>query len=296
MYAPPARALRPFADICNQHVLPASGMTVNISRITTGVSAALQSAENTAVSETNADDTLLTINVLTSAGQQTVSRQAIERGTGIDDVIMSDLFRAVATNLDSTLLNQATTGLANVTNATTYDDTSPTVSELYPKILEAMSDAEAAFLAMARPDFAVMHSRRWYWLSNALVSTHPFINQPMIPPASLAAGANNASIYNSGVRGVLPNGTLVCVDNNVVTTDGDTTNQDEIYVVASDECHLWEDPAAPVFIRAEQTHAASLGVLLVAYSYFAYTHARFGTTAHSKVAGTGLTTPSFTGS
>ena len=60
-------------------------MTVDISRITTASSVALQAAETTAVSETNIDDTLLSIPVQTAAGQQTMSRQAIDRGAGIED-------------------------------------------------------------------------------------------------------------------------------------------------------------------------------------------------------------------
>ena len=129
-------------------------------------------------------------------------------------------------------------------------------------------------------------------LSNALVSTHPFIYQPMIPPASLAAGANFATAYNGGIRGVLPNGTLVLVDANVSITEGAATNEDEIYVVASRECHLWEDSGAPTFIRAEQTSAASLGVLFVVYKYLAYTVSRYPS-ANGRIAGTGLATPSF---
>jgi hypothetical protein len=66
----------------------------------------------------------------------------------------------------------------------------------------------------------------------------------------------------------------VVVDNNLSTTVGAGT-EDEIFVTASSECHLWEDPAAPVFIRAEQPAAANLGVLLVVYGYFAYTFARY---------------------
>src|SRR6266702_1380463 len=58
LYAPATAALRPFADICNRHELPAQGMTVNISRITTATSVALQASENAAVSETNIDDSL----------------------------------------------------------------------------------------------------------------------------------------------------------------------------------------------------------------------------------------------
>ena len=87
--APLARAGRPTADFAtNKMLLPAAGMTLNISRMTTGTSTAVQAAENDAVSNTNADDTLLTVNVRTIAGQQDISKQAIERGTGIDAFII----------------------------------------------------------------------------------------------------------------------------------------------------------------------------------------------------------------
>ncbi|MFF8910171.1 phage major capsid protein [Streptomyces olivaceoviridis] len=291
MYAPATANLRPFADACNTHPLPESGMSVNISRITTPSSAALQASENSAVSETDMDDTLLTVPVQTAAGQQTVSRQAIDRGTGIEDVTMQDLFNRVATVLDSTLLNQATTGLSAVAQATAYTDATPTGAELYPKILGAAAGVEANLLAMGRPSHAVMHSRRWYWLSSQMASVWPMINWSNVPvQASGTANANSS--YASGPRGVLPCGLEVIVDNNIVTNTGAGTNEDEIYVVPQTECHLWEDANAPLFIRAEQAKAASLGVLLVAYSYFAYTFGRY-TNGMQKVGGTGLATPAF---
>ena len=79
-----ARAGRPFANLCTSMPLPADGMTLNISRVTTGSTAAVQATENSAVSEQDIDDTLLTVDVRTVAGQQDISRQALERGTGID--------------------------------------------------------------------------------------------------------------------------------------------------------------------------------------------------------------------
>ena len=100
MYAPAVAALRPFADICNKHDLPATGMTVNISQVTTSTSVALQTTELTAVSATSADDTLLTENIQTAAGQQTLSRQAIDRSTGVEAIIMDDLFRRYATRYE----------------------------------------------------------------------------------------------------------------------------------------------------------------------------------------------------
>lgn len=291
MYAPATAALRPFADVCNRHPLPDSGMSVNISRITTASSAALQASENAAVSETNMDDTLLTVNVQTAAGQQTVSRQAIDRGTGIEDVTMQDLFNRVATVLDSTLLNQAANGLTNVATAVAYTDATPTGAELYPKILAGAAGVEAALLGMGRPSHAVMHSRRWYWLSSQMSSTWPMINWAGIPAQSAGVG-NPDSGYASGTRGVLPCGLQVVVDNNIATNLGVGTNEDELYVVPASECHLWEDPNAPLFIRAEQAAAASLGVLLVAYSYFAYTFGRYAN-GTQKIGGTGMVTPAF---
>lgn len=290
LYAPAVAARRPFADACTPLPLPESGMTVNISRITTASSVALQANENDAASETNMDDTLLTEDVQTAAGQQTLSRQAIDRGTGIEDVVMRDLQRRYATNLDSTLINQATTGLAAVATAITYDDTDPSGIELYPKIIAGMAGSEAALLGQAEPDLALMHSRRWYWLNKELTNQWPLIGQPNIPDRN--AGVNFAERYGSGFRGVLPNGTAVVVDNNVPTNVGAGTNQDEVYVVPSEESYLWEDPQAPQFIRAEQAKAANLGVLLVLYGYFAYTLRRFSN-SHQKVSGTGLTPPAF---
>ncbi len=289
LYAPAAKANRPFADVINKHDMPASGMTVNLSRITTATSTAVQT-ENAAVSETNIDDTLLTINVQTIGGQQTLSRQAIERGTGIEGAMLDDLFRSYATTLDSTLLNQATNGLTNVATSVAYTDASPTAAELYPKLLEALAGVEGALLDQDPGDnVAVMHSRRWYWMQSQVGTSFPFLQQPGVDPRS--GGANYAERYGNGFRGVLPNGTPVVVDNNIATNLGAGTNEDEIYVCSLRESHLWEDASAPMMIRAEQPAAASLGVLFVVYGYIAYTHARY--TQARKIAGTGLITPTF---
>ncbi len=289
LYAPAVAALRPFADICNSHDLPENGMTVNISRITTPTSVGIQT-EGNAASTADIDDTLLTETVQTAAGYADLTRQAIERGTGVEEVTMDDLMRRYATSLDGTLLNQATTGLGAIAQSTTWDDTTPTVPELWPKFLGAMANQETALLGMAFPDYVVMHSRRWYWLQSYLSNQFPFIGQSGMPPQT--GGAANTNGYNQGVRGTLPNGLRVIVDNNIATNGGTGTNQDEVYVVASSECHLWEDPNAPVFIRAEQPLAHQLAVRLVLYGYFAYSFRRY-TNGQQKIAGTGLVPPTF---
>ena len=58
-------------------------------------------------------------------------------------------------------------------------------------------------------------------------------------------------------------------------------------MVARQEAHLWEDPKAPLFIRAEQTQAKKLGIDLVVYGYFAACFDRVAG-VHQKITGTGL--------
>jgi hypothetical protein len=292
MYAPAVAAMRPFADICNHHDLPPSGMTINISQITTPTQVTLQTPELNPVAAQTIDDTLLTENVQTASGQATLSRQAIDRGTGIEEVTMQDLFKRYATSLDSTLITQAVTGVSALAAGAqrAYTTTGPTVAGLYPKILGASADVEASLLAQAIPSHVIMHSRRWYWIASQLTSSWPLIGNRAWGAQS--GGIAEAAGYNEGQRGVLPLGLPVIVDNNLATNLGASTNQDEIYVVARDECHLWEMPDAPIYIRAEQPKAANLGVLLVLYGYYAYTFRRFAS-AIGSIGGTGLITPTF---
>lgn len=292
LFAPKARAKRPFADVCRPLPLPATGNVVEIGRLTTGTSAAEQAAEGDAVSETDADDTILEVPVFVVAGSQSLSRKAVERGTGITDVMLQDLYSAYATELDRLLLYRASTGLQANSTAVTYTDASPSGAELYPKVIESQAGVEAALLGFASGTvLSIMHSRRWYWLQNSMVSTWPLIGQMGI--AAQQGGVSLAEKYGNGYRGVLPNGSPVIVDNNIATNVGAGTNEDEVYTVDPEECFLWEDPSAPMMIRAEEPQAKKLLIDFVVYGYAAFTAGRM---PHARrVTGTGLVTPTFTG-
>src|SRR5262249_9596803 len=251
-------------------------------------SAALQANELDPVSSTSIDDTLLTIPVQTAAGQQKVSRQAIDRGAGVEDVTMQDLFNRVATTLDSTLINQATTGISAAAQTVTYTSASPTAAEFWPYIFQAHSRLEATLMAMAPVNLIAMHPRRWNWLCSLVSSSWPFIGGVLADVDAQQGGITLTTEYGPAVRGLLNNGDKICVDFNVPTTTGGT--QDEVYVCASSELHLWEEPNAPVMIRAEQPAAGQLGVLLVAFSYFAFTCGRYSSNP-AKITGTGLAAP-----
>lgn len=285
-----AVAGRRFADICTHHDLPETGMTAYLSKITTGSDVDDQASENTDVAEQDMDDTQISIGVRTAAGSQTISRQSIERGLGVDEVTFRDLLKRYNKNLDTKLLSAATNGLTNVATSVTYTDTTPTAAELYPKIQAAASGAEGVFLDVVDGLVVVMHPRRWRWLSAAMTSTWPFVAGGRVPAQAAAITEGNLS-ESATIRGYLPDGTPVVTDANIGTTYGASTNEDEIYVVAPEECHLWEDPGSPMFIRAE-TSPKKLQLDFVLYGYYAFYLNRY-TGGHQKIAGTGLTTPVF---
>jgi HK97 family phage major capsid protein len=294
--APLARAGRPFADFAtNKMSLPQSGMTLEISRMTTGSSTAVQVTQNDAVSETDVDDTLLTVNVRTIAGQQDLSRQAIERGTGIDLFVAADLIKSWHTTLDSQILNGAGTagtikGLrASGGNAITFTSTAPTVGLLYPKLADAIQQIQTN--SFTNPTHFIMHPRRLAFLLAAVDST----NRPLVVPA--ANGPMNASGVGAGASvygnsGYQMMGLPIITDANVGTTYGTTTNQDEIYVVNAGESHLWEQPGSPFTLRYDATGAGSLTIKTVVYGYAAYTAERYPLAA-SIISGSGLSAPSF---
>lgn len=282
--APYARAGRPVADAARKHPLPAQGLTISISKVTTGSSAAVQT-EGAAVSETNMDDTKLDITVKTIAGQQTVSRQALERGTGVDAIVMNDLISAYHTTLDAGVVAEL---LASAGQAVTYTDASPSVAELYPKLMDAIQKVQTTFFA--GPNAIIMHPRRLAFIMAALDST----NRPLVVPAprnqnGIASG-NGAALYgNSGYEIA---GLPIITDANVSTAQGAGTDQDTIYVGNLQELHLWEDANAPMYLRFDQPKAAELDVLAVVYGYSAYTANRYPN-AWAQINGTGLVTPTF---
>jgi HK97 family phage major capsid protein len=179
LYANTARAGRPLADNARRLDLPADGMTVNIARVTTGVTAAIQATQNATVSETDIDDTNLVIDVRTIAGSQDVALQAIQRSTGAEAVILEDLIMAYHTELDNQIINGSGAsgqhrGIRNVSgiSAVTYTDSTPTGIEAYGPLWNIQSVIEAA--VFRRATHFVMHPRRFNFFAST-VSTRRWL-------------------------------------------------------------------------------------------------------------------------
>ena len=289
--APFSRAGRPFMDASRKHALPAQGLTISISKVTTGTAVAVQT-EGAAVQETNIDDTKLDLTVNTIAGQQNVSRQSLERGTGIDSLVMADLVSAYHTKLDAEYVTTNAASLtAVITQVVTYTDATPTVAELYPKIVDGIQRIQTNYFA--GPNFILMHPRRLGFILAAVdgqqrpvaVPVPNFNGQP-----AFAAG-NGAPVY--GNSGYTMLGLPIITDANVTTTNGAGANEDVIIIGSTQESHLWEQGnGSPFMLRFEDVKSAELEVKMVVYGYSAYTANRYPN-AFALVGGTGLITPSF---
>jgi len=296
-FAPLARASAPFLSAIRRLNLPEQGMSIEISRLTTGSTVEAQTVEGAAVSETNIDDTLLSIPVRTYSGAQDVSRQAVDRA-GVDQIIFGDLAADYLRKVDAGAINGAGAngqhlGLLNVAGigALTYTDASPSVTEVWPKIAQAASTVATNRFLPA--DVLLMHPRRWAWFNAALDST----GRPLVSPE--ANGPHNAVAIAGtpaaeGFVGTLQ-GLHVIADAGIPTNLGAGTNEDIIVVLRASDVLLWteESDLMPRQLRVDEPAAtATLQVRLVAYGYSAYTAGRYPS-AICTVGGSGLTTPTF---
>ena len=81
-----------------------------------------------------------------------------------------------------------------------------------------MSQVDTALLGVAKPNMVVMHGRRWFWLQGQLVSAWPLVGRGGGGQFGQSVGADNGAMYGTAVRGYLPNGVAVVIDDNIPTT------------------------------------------------------------------------------
>lgn len=284
-----ARAMRPFADVLPSYQLPANGMSVVVTKVTTGTATAAQTSQNTAAHEVDMVTTDVTIPVVTIMGQQDVSRQAIERGAVTDSLIFSDLIADYATRLDAQVLggsgsNGQHKGILTIT-AGTDSWTGTTVASFYGSVNAAL--ARVATNRYAPATVIVMHPRRWHWLlSKADTAGRPFV-VPAAPVASNPLGLGMTE--GAGIAGTLA-GLPVVVDANVPTNLGSSTDEDRVIVTRLSDHALWE--GGLVTFSFDQSVNAPATIRLAVAGYSAFTAERY-TSATSVVVGTGLVAPTY---
>lgn len=284
-----ARAMRPFANVLPGYALPANGMSVVVTKVTTGTATAAQTSQNTAAAETDLVTTDVTIPVVSIMGQQDVSRQAIERGAVTDSLIFADLIADYATRLDAQVIggtgsNGQHKGILTVT-AGTDSYAATTVAAFYGSVNAAL--ARVATNRFAPATVIVMHPRRWHWLlSKSDSSGRPFV-VPAAPVASNPVGLGMTE--GTGVAGTLA-GLPVIVDANVPTNLGSSTDEDRVIVTRLSDHALWE--GGLVTFSFDQSVNAPATIRLAVAGYSAFTAERY-TSATSVVVGTGLVAPTY---
>lgn len=284
------RAGRPVLDISSNAQLPASGMTVNIGRLTTGITSYVQASENSAPTESSPDDTLLTVNVNTVASMFDLSKQAVLRGTGVETQLLGDAIRSYQSKLDALAINGSGgsgehRGILNTVgiNATTYTDASPTWAEFFPKLVAAIQDISSNFYGGAT--HIVAHPAMIGCWLRALDSTNrPMFNATAGNPFN-APGTFDRPSYDMGGLQIL--GLPVIADANIPTNLGTGTNETAVIVGDFRESYIWEDNGgSPLYVRFEQPDG-NIAIRTVVFGFSAYTAGKYPT-AFSAITGTGM--------
>jgi HK97 family phage major capsid protein len=270
-------------------------MSVVISKINTGTNVAYQTSQNTAAVSQDMADTTLTVNVNTIAGQQSVSKQALLRGYNIEQVVLGDLIRAYHTKLDNALLNGTgangqPTGLITMTTGilVTYTATTGTVAGLFPKIADCIQQVQSQIFA--NPNAIIMHPRRLgFFLAGLDSQNRPLVVPTATNPVNAIGVGNGTPTYGQSGYQIL--GLPIIVDANISTSQGASTNQDTIFVVDLNECHLFEQAGQPTYVQFEES-SGKVAVNTVLFGFSAFTAERYPK-AVAQINGTGLATPSF---
>ena len=289
-----ARSGRPFADIVPTYALPPTGMTVYATRVTTGTGVNVQT-ENAQVQETDLVTTDIAIPVITIAGQQDLSRQAVERGLITDSLVFNDLYAAYAERLDLQLIQGSGSaaqhrGILNVSGVGLQTYASLAVTTFMSKVAGNMNDVASNRLRPAT--VVVMHPRRWHWL----MSQADTQGRPLVTPATSLTPLPGVNLWADGLTGAtgfvgtIGGGLPVIVDPNVPTNLGVSTNEDRVIVTRIQDHVLWEE--APRVFSFEQALNPPASIRLAIYGVSAFTAGRYPS-ASSVMTGTGLVAPSF---
>lgn len=295
-----ARPGRVFADSLNPMPLPSGVSSINIPKVSGGATTAIQTSQNSALSQTDMTSTSLSSSISTIGGKQVVSAQLVQQsGVPFDQVILQDLAEDYAQRLDiQSISGSGSSGqlegvetyfAASGHYTTAYTTGAPVVSGttttgFYQQIFMAWSDIAAN--RFMTPDTIWMHPRRWAWILMAADSS----NRPLVVPNGNAFNPLGGEVSVDVAQGVVGNigGLQVIIDANIPTNLGAGTNQDPCIVGVRGDLRLWE---SPIQLEAfDSTYADSAGILFRALGYAGAIPSRY-TTSCAVILGTGMIKP-----
>ncbi len=213
-----ARPGRVFPDPVTKMPLPENRSSVNLPKVLTGTTAAIQSTQNTTLSQTDLTTATVSAGITTVGGKQVVSQQLLDQsGTPVDRLVLSDLAADYARQLGSQYITGAGTsgqlrGALNGSGAVTVAYTTAS-----PKVVDGTTPANSFLNAVVRAKVAVattrympatavvMHPRRWGRVQEALDGN----GRPLITPEDANGDLNqpgrDGANVASGQVGTLAN-------------------------------------------------------------------------------------------
>lgn len=292
-----ARAGRVAADRLNHEVLPDGVSSINLPAVSTGSATGVQQTQGTAVTDTAMTTTSVSSGITTISGKQIVSLQLLRQsGIPFDRVILGDLAADYAKQLDTQVLagsgaNGQLKGLDSAAgNAVTFTTTQPvvvsttTANSFYYQVVSAINKIQTGrYMA---PNAIIMHPRRWNWILALGVDGQ---NRPLVVPSTPVFNGIAAGDSGAPTEGLVGNllGVPVYVDANVSTAANSTTNQDEVYVLRTDDSWLYETALESTSFDA--TYADQASILFRVLGFSALVH-RYGKSI-STIKGSGLVDP-----
>jgi HK97 family phage major capsid protein len=285
-----ARPGRAFANLVQRQPLPGGTDSINIPKLLTGTSTAVQNGDNTSIADVDSTDSFVTAPVRTIAGAQGVSIQLIDQSpVAFDDVVFRDLVADHAAQTDKQTLSGSGTagqvlGVRLTPNIGSVAASAVTTAGVYSAIANAIQTVHTArFLP---PEVILMHPRRWGWFLSLLDGQQ----RPLFLPSAnnpQNSGGILSEVASQQVVGQM-HGLPVVTDPNLETNLGGGTNEDPIYVLRASDIVLWESGVKARVLP--ETKAQTLTVLLQIYSYLAFSAARY---PQSVVQVTGLLAPTW---
>lgn len=281
---------RTTANLCRTMGLPSGTDSINLPKVATGTTTAIQSADAGAVSSTDLTDTSVSASVRTIAGQQDIALQLLDQSPiSFDEVVFADLIADYNAQLDLQVINGsgAAGQLAGILgtsgiNAITYTDATPTLPELWVPLLQSASQV-AKNRKVAPATGVVMTPSMWYWALSQLDTT----GRPLIVPNVQAMNSmGDAGLLESdGPAGMFTYGLPAFLDGNIPSNLGGGTNETRVITARWQDLFLWEGSMRTRVLQ--EVLSGTLQVRLQVYNYAAFMANRRPSSI-SVISGTGV--------
>ncbi len=270
-------------------------MSINIQKVSGGLTVKTQGFQNTNVSNTDLQTQFVTFPVTTKAGSQVVSLQLLERSPiSFDEIVGRELALAYAQDLNTSVHSGTGTtteggpdmvGILNTSgiNIVTWTQAAPTLKGLYGQI--GRGKVEVATGRKLPATHQVLTTELWEWVGQ----TFDTQNRPLVVPEYLgpfnAAGVSNDDAVAQGPVGRQFQQLATFEDLTLPKELGVSKNQDVLLGGRFDENYLYESPLTTRMLP--QTLGTQLSMLIQLYGYSAFTAARYPV-ANFVVTGTGM--------